>query len=278
MAGRCRPLLVVCRRTSVRRGWDGRGRAVKAVGVGGRNALCSRGRIGVGSTSSGMGSARLPKRAPPRPGMGRGRRWGCRALRAAGSRMTTMSTLQQPRPARRPTEAVPPTPPPLDPTAVVGRPEDDPGPAPDVAPRLVRPNATAAADQWRHPGDGRDRRPAELLPEPVPGPVHGRGAGGDRAVAGGQLPLRQAFAGRRVRRGRGRRPAAVEPRLHVRAVRDRAVQPPAPRRQPGRRRAARARRTTRCSSTAASGWARRTCSRRSASGCWSGPRTRGSST
>ena len=55
-------------------------------------------------------------------------------------------------------------------------------------------------------------------------------------------------------------PRAAVPQLHVRRVRARTEQPVRARGGHGRRRgAAVARRTTRCSSTAASAWARRTC-------------------
>ena len=66
---------------------------------------------------------------------------------------------------------------------------------------------------------------------------------------------------RPTRHGRQRQPA--QPEVHVRDVRHRLVQPVRPRGARSRSPSRRPRRTTRCSSTAARGWARRTCCTRS---------------
>ena len=67
----------------------------------------------------------------------------------------------------------------------------------------------------------------------------------------------------------GDQPLPLNPGLRLRELRDRPVQSPAARGVPSPSANSPARHTTRCSSTAASGSARRTCSRPSARKCWS---------
>ena len=119
----------------------------------------------------------------------------------------------------------------------------------DARPRGARRRPLLGRDPLRPPAAARSPRPCSA-----------RRARGDRRARGAAEPSSAPRA-----RGPARRPPPQElnPRLHVRPVRDRRLQPARPRRRAGGRRDARAWPTTRCSSAARPGSARPTCCTRS---------------
>ena len=141
------------------------------------------------------------------------------------------------------------------------------------SPRRSSTTGSARAGSSRSRATTCDRRPEQVLPRLAGAELPRRAPAGRRASVSAATRASRSSSTDSDRPGRRRRRAAsgarpvggrhgrgAEPALHLRHLRRRLLEPVRPGRLPGRRRAARRAPTTRSSSTAASGSARRTCS------------------